>query len=185
MKKQCYKLFILMAIMGIGCGKTEELVPLGVLDNLEQVDSAKEILVEDVVYVHICGSVQVPGVYILTASSRVGDVVNAAGGMLADAATSEVNLAKKIEDGMQIIIPSLIDNEVLVQETQELEGKININTASQSQLCTLPGIGESRALDIIAYRENNGGFKKIEDIMNVTGIKTGIYEGIESLIYVP
>lgn len=135
---------------------------------------------EEGLYVHICGEVCIPGVYAIPEGSRIVDAVNAAGGLSEYADVSAVNLAKEVEDGMQINIPSITEQAVLTQKN----GMIDINRASLEELCSLPGIGESKAADIIRYRQQNGAFGKIEDIMKVTGIKQGLFEKIKEKIYV-
>ncbi len=133
---------------------------------------------EEGLYVHICGEVCIPGVYAMPEGSRIVDAVNAAGGLSEEADVSAVNLAKEVEDGMQIHIPSTTEQTVITQKN----GKIDINHASLEELCSLPGIGESKASDIIRYRQQNGAFGKIEDIMKVTGIKQGLFEKIREKI---
>lgn len=135
------------------------------------------------IYVHICGEVAMPGVYAMPAGSRIVDVVNAAGGLTEEADVSLINLAREAEDGMQIAVPSF--EEAADEKNQMSEsGRIDINRASLEELCLLPGIGESKASDIIRYREQNGDFKRTEDIMKVAGIKEGLYEKIKEKIYV-
>ena len=150
--------------------------------------------------VHVCGAVKTPGVYSLPEGSRVMDAVDAAGGFSEEAASSAVNLAEKLADGSQLYIPSLEEvaagkypgtaqsavSETGAKEAGESEDKqiININTAGVSELITLPGIGESRAKDIIAYREKNGSFRKTESLMEVPGIKEGTFQKIRDRIRV-
>lgn len=119
------------------------------------------------------------------------EVVEKAGGFKKNAATSGINQAELVEDGTQIVIENRGDTKTsggnpLGQEQpeQEKSGLININTATKEQLMTLAGIGESKAMSIIAYREEHGKFKKIEDIMNITGIKNGVFDKIKSQIRV-
>lgn len=138
---------------------------------------------EQGMFVHICGEVQIPGVYEMPKGSRIVDVVNAAGGFKKEANVDLVNLAKEVEDGMQVMIPSI--NVMVEQNGASKEaGKIDINNASLEELCSIPGVGESRATDIIRYREENGAFKKIEDIMKVSGIKQGVFEKMKEKICV-
>ncbi|MGN1148376.1 MAG: helix-hairpin-helix domain-containing protein [Lachnospiraceae bacterium] len=140
---------------------------------------------EKTVFVHICGEVVSPGVYEVSAESRIYDVLLLAGGFTEEAAEDYVNLALPVADGMQVVIPSAYTAEAERRQLQaEKAGLININTATAAELCTLPGIGESRAADIIAYREEHGGFGVPEEIMQVTGIKEGMYEKIRDMIYV-
>lgn len=129
------------------------------------------------IYVYVCGAVATPGVYALPADSRADDALQAAGGFSEDAQTDYVNLAAKVSDGEKLYIPTRQEAEALsLGESAVSQGLVNINTADVPLLCTLPGIGESRAQDIVAYREKNGAFQSIEDIMKVSGIKTSIYE---------
>lgn len=149
----------------------------------------------DTVLVHICGEVQTPGVYELTADSRICDVLLLAGGFTAEADTEAINMAAGIEDGMQIVIPAETDR---TSETtgnssdrtgETAAGKtesqlVNINTADKETLMSLPGIGAGKAEAVIAYREAGGVFKDIKDIMLVDGIKEGVYAKIKDKICV-
>ena len=139
------------------------------------------------VVVHICGAVVSPGVYELPPGSRIIDAVNLAGGLSDEADESYVNLAGVPADGEQIFIPTYEEAESLRKIPQEgsmASGKVNINTADKSLLCSLPGIGDTRAADIIAYRQEHGGFAVIEDIMQVSGIKEAGFQKIKELITV-
>lgn len=138
-------------------------------------DSSSE---ETEIYVYLCGAVEKPDVYSVKEGSRVFEVIQKAGGFTEEANTTYVNQARVVTDGEQIKIPTI--GEVSEQE----KSGININTASKEVLCTLPGIGESRAESIIQYREENGLFQKKEDIMQVPGIKEGMYDKIKDKIVV-
>ncbi len=145
-------------------------------------------------FVHICGEVVSPGVYELAAGSRIFEAVEKAGGFTDGAAVSYLNLAQQISDGMKIVVPS--ERELEEAAANGLPGaeesvapssgpdKVNINTAGREELMTLRGIGETRAEDIIRYREENGPFQSIEDIMNVSGIKEAAFEKIKEDITV-
>lgn len=164
----------------------------------EESDKKSEDL--DVIVVHITGAVKTPGVVKINEGSRIEDVIEAAGGLTEDADISNVNLAYIVEDGIKIRIPSLNDEadngqnyitedsgEGIVisdEATSNSSALININTASQTELETLNGIGPSIASRIITYREENGKFKTIEDIKNVTGIGESKYENIKDFITV-
>lgn len=138
-----------------------------------------------VIYVHVCGAVNEPCVVELPVGSRGEDAVLAAGGFRADAALEAVNLAGKLEDGMQLYIPTMEEAQTARESRQEAEGAlVDINRADAARLCTLPGIGEARAAAIIAYREANGLFGRPEDIMQVPGIKESAYEKIKDKITV-
>lgn len=139
------------------------------------------------VTVHICGAVVNPGVYELPPGSRIVDAVDKAGGLSVDADESYVNLAAVPNDGEQIFIPTIEESVIMKQTRQETgvsSGKVNINTADKTLLCTLPGIGDTRAADIIAYRQEHGNFSAIEDIMQVSGIKEGSFQKIKEMIVV-
>lgn len=135
--------------------------------------------------VYVCGAVANPGVVEIPAGSRAEDALRAAGGFGPEAARTAVNLADWVSDGQMLYFPT--EGEAAESKSQEEsaeDGLVNINTADAAQLCTLPGIGESRAADIIAYRETNGEFQSCEEIMKVPGIKTGAYEKIKDKIKV-
>lgn len=137
------------------------------------------------VFVHICGEVAYPGVYEVPKESRLCDVLLLAGGFTEAAATDRVNLAGQVSDGMQVVIPSIQEAEqAAAEKARERDGLLNLNTATKTELCTLSGIGESRAAAIIAYREAHGGFSSAEEIMQVEGIKSGTYEKLKDRIYV-
>lgn len=148
---------------------------------------------EQKVYVHITGAVKKPGVYIFDGKPRVIEVVEKAGGFKKDALKSSINQAEMVEDGAQIVIESKKDKKKEAATEgdrdsaggqQDNAGLLNINTATKEELMTLTGIGESKAMAIISYREENGDFGKIEDIMNITGIKTGVFDKIKNQIKV-
>ena len=155
------------------------------------------------VYIHVCGLVSTPGVYGLPAGSRVYEAIEAAGGFSEAAVPDYLNLAQVLEDGMKIQVPDREQAEEwkargLTQSGISMGGgtagvqtsgrtgsgeggskaRVNLNTASREELMTLRGIGASRADDIIHYRQEFGGFKSIEDIMNVSGIKDAAFEKI-------
>lgn len=135
--------------------------------------------------VYVCGAVATPGVVELPAGSRACDALDAAGGLTADADERSVNLAAVLEDGQQLYFPTTEEAETQRESAEaESSGLVNINTADAAQLCTLPGIGESRAAAIIAYREEHGDFAAPEDVMAVSGIKTAAYEKIKAYITV-
>src|SRR5574339_613014 len=133
---------------------------------------------EKPVIVYITGAVPRPGVYALPKNARVQDALSAAGGFLAEAEKSQINLAALLEDGEKLDVPFLegaspilgTPGPTVVAVTTEL---VNINTASAAELDTLPGIGPSLAQRIIDYRQQNGPFINAEDIINVPGIGAG------------
>ncbi|RHS24949.1 hypothetical protein DWV69_00610 [Clostridium sp. AF12-19] len=147
------------------------------------------------VYVYICGEVINPGVYELSGDSRIYEAVDAAGGFTENAARECVNLASKVSDGMQITIYNREEAASLQADSASVDGNagksgtsgsglVNLNTATKEELMTLKGIGESKAEDIIRYREKSGGFKKIEDIMKISGIKENGFQKIKDSITV-
>lgn len=147
---------------------------------------AGEALPGEILLVHVCGAVSCPGVYELSEGDRVLDAVKAAGGFSEDAAQDALNLAQEVEDGSRIRIPTESEAESGSQAfwPSEDDGKINLNTAGTSELTSLSGIGESRAEDILSYRQEHGPFQSIEEIKNVPGIKDTIFEKIKDDITV-
>ena len=131
------------------------------------------------------GAVAKPGVYELPEKSRVFQAVEAAGGLLPEALERLINQAAELTDGQQVYIPfEGEETEGGQAPLQETDDRVNINTAGPEELKTLPGIGEARAADIIAYREAKGGFSSIEEIMQVSGIKDAMFQKIRDKIKV-
>ncbi|MFV0287934.1 MAG: helix-hairpin-helix domain-containing protein [Mycoplasmatales bacterium] len=166
--------------------------------NKQEITAAKEKQekTNNKVFVDVKGAVVNPGLYEVDASFRVGQVIDEAGGF-SHANTQCVNLSQKITDEQLIFIPdesqmcetpksNSQNNLENSQKNQNLESssQININTATAEELTTLTGIGESRAADIIAYREENGNFTTKEEIKNVSGIGESTYKNIEDNITV-
>ena len=119
--------------------------------------------------------------YELPVGSRVFEAVQMAGGFLEDAAVSHINQAEVLEDETRLYIPTM--NEMIEAESHS-DDEVNINTAAKEELMTLPGVGEAKAELIIQYREEHGTFQKIEDIMNISGIKEGLFGKIKDYIKV-
>lgn len=167
-----------------GCGKEEGMVYFpseAASTTYEENRTEAGVQEEAQLLVYVCGAVQEPGVVALGEDSRVIDAILLAGGMTEEASQTYVNLAAKLTDGEKIYVPTKA--EVAVWEAAEAtDTKVNINTADKETLCTLPGIGESKAEDIIAYREANGSFKSLEDLMKVSGIKESLFEKIADKI---
>lgn len=136
------------------------------------------------VVVDICGAVQNPGVYELLEGSRVRDAVLMAGGLTQEADAGSVNQAAYVQDAEKIIVRTYEEAQQMPAQADASDSRININQADAGALCTLSGIGEARALDIIAYREANGPFGAIEDIMKVNGIKEATFARIKDKIAV-
>ena len=135
--------------------------------------------------VYVCGAVAAPGVYELPAGSRVYEAIALAGGMTDEAAQTAVNQAELLTDGQMIEIPTMEQQqEKAAAEEARTDGLVNINTADLEELKTLPGIGDSKARSIIAYREKNGAFGMPEDIKHVDGIGDGVFAKLEGCIKV-
>ncbi|MBA1335267.1 MAG: hypothetical protein HPY66_0889 [Firmicutes bacterium] len=139
------------------------------------------------IVVHVAGAVRNSGIVYMEAGSRVADAVKAAGGALEHAELDRINLARMLNDGERIYIPSKDEEvpEAYAGETAAVaDGKVNINSAGAAELETLPGIGKVIAQRVIEFREKQGLFKAPEDIMKVSGIGPKIYEGIKDKIKV-
>lgn len=152
--------------------------------------------------VHVTGAINKPGVYQLPFGSRVKDAVSAAGGFLTQADEQALNLAARVEDGDQIIVPALTPTPSFAQAAQASPQPANpsptpaetptpkpifpidINAASQAELELLPQIGPVRAARIAGYRRSHGPFQSVEDINNVYDITPEVYEAIRDLIFV-
>ncbi len=147
---------------------------------------SKDISLEDeTVCVYACGCVNNPGVVSLKAGSRIFEVVKACGGLTENADANRINQAETVIDGQQIYFPEIGENVSGYSEAADKDnGLVNINTANADELMTLPGIGQTRADAIVAYRESSGGFGTIEDIMMVTGIKESSFNKIKDYICV-
>lgn len=160
-------------------------------DRVTGIDSSRvEENSKEPLFVYVCGAVHAPGVYELPAGARVYEAIAAAGGVTGDAAAEYVNQARMIEDGERVYIPTESEAEqgtgLFSEETQAGGSgtKVNINTAGLEELMTLTGIGESKASSIISYREVHGRFHSIEDLMQIEGIKEGVFNKIKDDITV-
>ena len=162
---------------------------------VNEIDETEEIIV------HIAGEVKKEGIVYLKQGSRIIDAIKEAGGETKEADLSQINLAYELQDGQKVYIPNKNEkiteyitvssgNNVIVEEnknsesTEGKENKVNINTANQSELDSLPGIGPSIAQRIIEYREENGNFQKIEDLQNVKGIGDAKFSNIKDNVTV-
>jgi competence protein ComEA len=136
-----------------------------------------------VIYVHILGQVAHPGLYALRDGDRGVDIVAAAGGFTADADPAGINLARFLTDGEQIYVPAVGE---VVAGTQggAGDGTVNLNTADAAALDTLPRIGPALAERILAWREKNGPFASVEDLLDVPGIGDAILDGLRDLVSV-
>ncbi|MBQ9064580.1 MAG: helix-hairpin-helix domain-containing protein [Blautia sp.] len=149
------------------------------------------------IYVDVCGAVRCPGVYILPEGSRAYEAILLAGGLTEDAFARAVNQAEVLSDAMQLYIPfegeepytgTAVEDTVRSGEdstpAETSDGRIDLNTAGMTELCSLAGIGESKASAILAYREKYGPFGSIEELKQVNGIKDGTFEKIRNQVKV-
>lgn len=172
----------------------------------------EEVYSDDTIKIHISGEINKEGIVELKPNSRLADAIDKAGGVKENADTDKINLAYILEDGMKIRIPNKNEKNVkenneqisnnkditdsyiskssgvVTNENNNEEGnktsKVNINTATQTELETLPGIGPSTASKIIAYRKEKGKFKNIEELKDVSGIGNSKYDKVKDLISV-
>ena len=161
-----------------------------VIENTESTEMEEEIE-EEKIAIHMTGCVKNPGIIELEEGARIDDAIQLAGGLTEEADLTNVNLAYRVEDGQKIYIPSIhdIEEKEIIQENQEEifgkeneTGKVNINTAKQTELETLPGIGPTIALRIIEYRKENGEFTDIEELKEVEGIGEAKWEQIKDFV---
>lgn len=177
------------------------------IEEITNIEVKEEKIEEIILYkVDIKGAVKNPGVYELEQGKRVIDAINKAGGLLNYSNTSTINLSKYLIDEMVIVVYTNdeiskmkeenikieyiekecvcpeIKNDACITEEKKENTLVNINIASLEELMTIPKIGESKAKDIIKYREENNGFKNIEEIKNINGIKDATYESIKEYI---
>lgn len=182
-------------------------------EKIENVEDFENEVINDneKIYVYITGEVNNPGIVVLPIGSRIVDAIDCAGGITQKADIMKVNLVYMLQDGMKVNIPSSIElknnpnfeyitmssgdekNDSNIKNATTVDTKsesafkvsnVNINTATQTELETLPGIGPSLALKIINYRKENGKFKSIEELKNVSGIGDNKYDEIKKYIYV-
>lgn len=172
-------LFLILVLVACKSNDGEEVL-------LEDADTEVELeeTVEEpgeTIFVYVCGAVVNEGVYELPVGSRSYEAILMAGGFTDIAATTAVDQAAVLEDETTLYVPNYSD---VANSQEEDDGKVNLNTASKEELMTLPGVGEAKAASIIAYREENGGFKSIEEIMQISGIKEGLFEKVKDYIKV-
>ena len=178
---------------------------------INEVEKVEVDLKDDLVYVDIKGAVKKPGVYKINSDKKIIDVITIAGGLMENANTDNINLSKKVTDEMVIIIYTdeevknsnivdtvikVIDKECVCPNIQNdgcinteindsitnVNNIININTATLEELMSINGLGEAKAKAIIKYREENGYFKIIDDLLNVSGIVEALFEKIKEYI---
>ncbi len=144
--------------------------------------------------VHVAGAVEKPGVYALPRGSRVRDAIEAAGGPLPQADVHALNLAQPLQDGQRIYVPPLSDTKTSRASSSPIdeptatplprEARLNLNTATEKELETLPGIGPVLARRIVVYRSMHGPFQTVDDLLAVQGIGPVLLEKIRPYVYV-
>jgi len=181
-------LLILVGVGGLFSKREESVEGTTVVETTMLVEKTEvSTTQETVIFVDIKGEVKKPGVYQMKAGDRVKDALDAAGGLTEEADSQKVNLAKRLEDQMVIVVPKVGEEaeEIPAGETRNeatKEGKVNINTATVEELKTLKGVGEKKAEAIIEYRKKNGSFQTKEDLMKVRGIGKKLFESFEERI---
>jgi len=187
--KKCGIVFaIVFCIFLSACGDSEDASFQEItMEELDEKGTSGEMESDEaeaaMIFVHVCGEVNSPGVYELREGSRIFEAVNAAGGMTKTAAKNSINQAQILSDGQQIYVPSEKEIEGQKKESEaQAYGKVNINQASKEELMELSGIGEAKADAIIRHREEKGNFSSIEEIMEIEGIKEGVFRKIEDRI---
>lgn len=161
--------FVILSILGYYLLPKDEIVVI------EDPDTPEEYI-----FVHVDGCINNPGIHKIKYGTRLYEAIEIAGGETEDADLSRVNLASILSDEQKVVIPS----KVVVSDEVEESSIVNINTASKSKLTALSGVGESTADKIIKYREDNGYFNTIEDLMNVPGIGPSKFEALKDDIEV-
>lgn len=180
---------VVLGVGGMVLSRQSRPVPI-VISPPEPTETPLPTATPSAVQVYVSGQVAAPAVYQLPPGSRVEDAVTMAGGFTAQAQPALVNLAQPLVDGMQIYVPAEGEVTNLVVPlatapagtTSNNGGLVNINTAGLEELDTLPGIGPSTAQNIIDYRETNGPFATLEEIMEVPGIGEAKFNQIKDLI---
>ena len=181
-------LLILVGVGGLFFKKEESVEETEVVVTTVMAEKTEESTTQEtVIFVDIKGAVKNPGVYQMEVGDRVKDALDAAGGLTGDADSQKVNLAKRLEDQMVIVVPKVGEEaeEIPAGETSKeatKEGKVNINTATVEELKTLKGVGEKKAEAIIEYRKKNGSFQTKEDLMKVRGIGKKLFESFQERI---
>lgn len=182
MKKTFILLMLIFLFLFTSCNKSA--VEILSDENRNTKESATEETKKQL-GVFVCGAVKNPGMYYLSNESRVKDAIEMAGGLLENASIETLNPADYLSDCQKIYVPTKdeLSNDLAYDIVENVDdGKININTASKTELMTLPGIGEAKASSIIEYREEKGKFSSIEELLNVSGIKEAVFNKIKELI---
>jgi competence protein ComEA len=156
-------------------------------DKSETNEEQSNVQQEEKVIVDLKGAIKYPGVYEVQSGDRVIDVIESAGGLHENADKNNINFAMKLVDEMVLYIPTIGEENVAVTGegmVQADDGKINLNKASEVELQTLTGVGPSKANAIIEYRDENGSFKEIEELMEISGIGEKTFEKFKDQITV-
>lgn len=178
---------MLLVLVGLGCailvstlgdqGSSQTVVP-----NADPGSSTSAPVDSAGIFVHILGAVEKPGLYELAEGDRAVDVVAAAGGFLDTADQSQLNLARVLVDGEQIVVPVLGEAPPAEAPGVASDGKVNLNTATVADLETLPRIGPALAERILAWRDAHGSFASVDDLRSVSGIGEKTFEQLKDLV---
>lgn len=214
MKKKIMMLYLLMLLTGLSsCAKEKVEYELGEMpepvtqqpsreENDCEIKSQEEETQKTkndsgVCWIYVCGAVQNPGVYSVSADSRLHDVIEKAGGFTEEADEKSINLAEKVKDESQIVVYTKeevssgnavsgfgVQKENSGFDSQKKDGKINLNTAGEAELMSINGIGPAKAQAILSYREEHGSFTSVEDLQQVDGIKGKLFDKIKDQVTV-
>lgn len=163
-----------------GCAEEEIVIKAEAECSEAETSVTTEAVESEVIYVYVCGRVEKPGVYQVPQDARICDAIALAGGVLEDANAEVLKQAEHMTDGETIYVPG--KEESVNCSLSVDDGRVNINTATKDELMTLPGIGESKADVILQYREEHGNFQTIEELMEIQGIKEGVFNKIKDSI---
>lgn len=181
-------LLILVGVGGLFSKREESVEGTTVVETTMLVEKTEVSTTQGtVIFVDIKGAVKNPGVYQMKDGDRVKDALDAAGGLTDEADSQKVNLAKRLEDQMVIVVSKVGEEAEEIpagatSKEEAKEGKVNINTATVEELKTLKGVGEKKAEAIIEYRKKNGSFQTKEDLMKVRGIGKKLFESFQERI---
>ena len=189
-------IFVIILFVFFNNNKDDEVEIIEQIENKVDANIKEDKDVKQII-VHITGCIKKQGIVEINEGARIIDVIEAAGGVTKEADIAKVNLAYIVKDAQKIYIPSIYDKEdteyitlnngenVIVEDKYGGESDmVNINTATQTELESLSGIGPSTALKIINYREEHGKFKSIEEIKEVPGIGDAKFNSIKDMIEV-
>lgn len=179
---------VVLVAVSVGIGLVRSIGAQGSGAAAEKVAIAATDVAPPSLYVHVFGAVAHPGLYRLTDGARVVDVVAAAGGMTDSADATAVNLARRVTDGEQLRVPAVGESpppEAAGGSTSgEGDGRVDLNSADLAALDTLPRVGPAIAQRIIDWRESNGAFTSVDDLLSVPGIGEKMLESLRDLVTV-